>query len=124
MHRYCNSKHSGVFGIYELFDFLINFNSLPKDNVRKARKECQNILDNPRNSQTVRVCKLDYPVFPAPIHFRHLQIDKNKALLISQDYSVTFQLSPEAGDELVWWRDKLDNLGAWNRKTFVSGSQT
>lgn len=61
MHRYCNSKHSGVFGIYELFDFLINFNSLPKDNVRKARKECQNILDNPRHSQTVRVSKLDYP---------------------------------------------------------------
>jgi hypothetical protein len=56
-------------------------------------------------------------VFPAPIHFRHVQIDKNKALSACKDYPATVQLSQNATEELVWWRD---NLEAWNGKALVS----
>ena len=58
--------------------------------------------------------------FPAPIHFRYLQIDKNKALSTCQDYSATLSLSlsQHAKEELIWWRD---NLKAWNGKALVSG---
>ena len=58
-------------------------------------------------------------VFPGPLHFRHLQNEKNRALEHSQAYDSTTPLSPQAQEELVWWRD---NLEAWNGKALVSGS--
>ena len=58
-------------------------------------------------------------VFPGPLHFRHLQNKKNRALVHSQTYDSATPLSPQAREELVWWRD---NLEAWNGKALVSGS--
>ena len=112
----------------EFLGFLVDSTtltlSLPKEKIKKAKKACQSILDNPLPSIHQLSQLLGYltstiqAVFPAPIHFRYLQIDKNKALNACQDYSATLQLSQNAKEELVWWRD---NLEAWNGKALVSG---
>ena len=99
--------------------------ALPRDKIRKVRKECQTLLDSPL--VTVRqLAKLlghltstIQAVFPGPLHFRHLQNEKNRALVDSQTYDSATPLSPQAKEELVWWRD---NLEAWNGKALVSGS--
>lgn len=57
-------------------------------------------------------------VFPAPLNYRHLQrVKKNLALSYSQDYEALVTFTPEAREELIWWRDKLL---AWNGKGLVS----
>ena len=99
--------------------------ALPRDKIRKVRKECQTLLDSPL--VTVRqLAKLlghltstIQAVFPGPLHFRHLQSEKNRALVHSQTYDSATPLCPQAKEELVWWRD---NLEAWNGKALVSGS--
>jgi len=58
-------------------------------------------------------------VFSRPLHFRHLQNEKNRALAHSQTYDSSTALSPQAKEELVWWRD---NLEAWNGKALVLSS--
>ena len=74
----------------EFLGFLVDSKtltlSLPKEKIKKAKKACQSILDNPLPSIQQLSQLLGYltstiqAVFPAPIHFQHLQIDKNKAL--------------------------------------------
>jgi hypothetical protein len=58
-------------------------------------------------------------VFPGPLHFRHLQADKNRVLQSTQTYDCSINLSLQAIEELVWWRD---NLEAWNEKALTSGA--
>ena len=62
---------------------------------------------------------LGHLTFPGPLHFHHLQNEKNSALGNSETYDSTTPLSPQAKEDLVWWRD---NLEAWNGKALVSGS--
>ena len=101
--------------------------ALPRDKIRNVRKECQALLNLPL--VTVRqLAKLlghltstIQAVFPGPLHFRHWQNEKNRALVHFQTYDSATPLSPQAREELVCWRD---NLEAWNGKGLVSGSQT
>jgi len=58
-------------------------------------------------------------VFPGPLHLRHFQGDRNKALTRLDSYDSLVQLSPLALEELVWWRDNFD---AWNGKSLISGT--
>ena len=98
--------------------------ALPRDKIRNVRKECQALLNLPL--VTVRqLAKLlghltstIQAVFPGPLHFCHLQNEKNRALVHSQTYDSATPLSPQAREELVWWRD---NLEAWNGKALVQG---
>lgn len=113
----------------EFLGFLVDSQALtlalPRDKIRRVKKECQNLLD----LQVVTVRELAkvlghltstiQAVFPAPLHFRHLQECKNKALGLSHTYEHPFKLTIQAKEELVWWRDNLD---AWNGKALVSGS--
>ena len=113
----------------EFLGFLIDSQAmtlaLPRDKVRKVKKECQSALNHPQ--VTVReLAKLlghltstIQAVFPGPLHFRHLQGDKNKALAHLGSYDSRVQLSLQALEELIWWRDNLD---AWNGKSLISGS--
>ena len=113
----------------EFLGFLIDSQTmtlaLPRDKVRKVKKECQSVLNYPQ--VTVReLAKLIghltstiQAVFPGPLHFRHLQGDKNKSLAQFGSYDSLIQLSPYALEELVWWRDNLD---AWNGKSLISGT--
>ena len=113
----------------EFLGFLIDCQTmtlaLPRDKVRKVKKECQSALNHPQI--TVRelakvlgnLTSTIQAVFPGPLHFRHLQGDKNKALVHLGSYDSLVQLSPQALEELIWWRDNLD---AWNGKSLISGS--
>ena len=98
--------------------------SLPQDKVKKVKKECQQLLNNPTPTIQELSKLLGHltssiqAVFPAPLHFHHLQADKNSAFSINQNYAATIKLSPLAMEELLWWRD---NLEAWNGKALITG---
>ena len=114
----------------EFLGFLIDSQTmtlaLPREKVRKVKKECQSVLNYPQ--VTVReLAKLIghltstiQAVFPGPLHFRHLQGDKNKSLAQFGYYDSLIQLSPQALEEPVWFRDNLD---AWNGKSLISGTR-
>ncbi|XP_020619677.1 uncharacterized protein LOC110057435 [Orbicella faveolata] len=111
----------------EFLGFLLNSQAmmlaLPRDKVRKVKKECQSALNHPqimvRELAKVlgNLTSTIQAVFPGPLHFRHLQGDKNKALAHLRSYDSLVQPFPQALEELIWWRDNLD---AWNGKSLVS----
>ena len=113
----------------EFLGFLVNSVtltlSLPRDKIRKVRKECQEVMDSPQITirQLTKLLGLlsstIQAVFPAPLHFRHLQEVKNAAFTLDRSYNSLISLPPLALDELTWWRD---NLEAWNGKGLVSGT--
>ena len=57
--------------------------------------------------------------FTAPLHYRHLQNLKHKALAQFSHFDATTALSTEARDELQWW---LAHLNAWNRRALLRPS--
>ena len=60
-----------------------------------------------------------HAIFPAPLHYRHLQDLKHKALARFGHFDATTALSTEAKDELQWW---LAHLNAWNGRALVRPS--
>ena len=58
-------------------------------------------------------------IFPAPLHYRHLQNLKHKALARFGHFDATTALSTEAKDELQWW---LGHLSAWNGRALLRPS--
>ena len=99
--------------------------ALPRDKVRKVRKECQHLIDSPLVSVQQLAKLLGHltstiqAVFPGPLNFRQLQSEKNRAYQQSLTYESLTPLSPQAKEELVWWRE---NLEAWNGKALVSSA--
>ena len=82
--------------------------ALPKDKVRKIRKECQEMLQA-QEVPIINIARLlghlsasIQAVFPAPLHFRFLQADKNQALQTKSAYSQMWRHSLEAKEELEW----------------------
>ena len=81
--------------------------ALPRDKIRKVRKECQALLDSP----LVKVRQLPkllghltstiQAVFPVPLHFRHLQNEKNRALVHFQTCNSATFPSGQRGIGLV-----------------------
>ena len=55
-------------------------------------------------------------VFPAPLHYRFLQMAKTMALKKTQSYESTISLNQAAQEELLWWRN---NLAAWNGRSLL-----
>lgn len=99
--------------------------ALPRDKIRRVKKECQDLLESPLVSVRQLAKVLGHltstiqAVFPGPLHFCHLQGEKNRAFEHSRTYECSILLSPQAKEELVWWKDNLD---AWNGKALISGS--
>ena len=58
-------------------------------------------------------------IFPAPLHYRHLQNLKHKALARFGHFDATTPLSTEAKDELQWW---LAHLNTWNGRALLRPS--
>ena len=56
-------------------------------------------------------------VFPAPLHYRHLQHLKHQGLARGSGYDSCLPLSREAREEIQWW---LVHLEAWNGKAILS----
>lgn len=55
-------------------------------------------------------------VFPAPLHFRHIQASKNAAIREGLSYEDQIVLPQEALEELRWWQD---HLFAWSGKALL-----
>jgi hypothetical protein len=105
----------------EFLGFLIDSNGmtlqLPGEKLRKIRRKCQKLLDQ----TTISVRELSkflglltssiQAIFPAPIHYRHLQRLKNTTLASLQTYEAQVALDQPAREEILWWRD---HLHAWN----------
>jgi len=87
--------------------------SLPLDKVKSIRKECQKVLENP--DITIRelarfLRKLSasiQAVFPAPLHYRHIEAVKKRSLALHGGYESQVCWTAEALEELKWWRDHL-----------------
>ena len=100
--------------------------ALPRDKIRKVRKEFQHLIDSPLVSVQQLAKLLGHltstiqAVFPgAPTLPSLTKRKKNRAYKQSLTYESLTHLSPPAKEELVWWRD---NLEAWNEKALVSGA--
>jgi hypothetical protein len=90
---------------------------LPGEKLRKIRKNCQKLL----GLQEVSIRELSkflglltssiQAIFPAPLHFRHLQHLKNQAMSSQRSYEAMTLLDQASREEIIWWRDHLQ---AWN----------
>ena len=110
----------------EFLGFLINSNTLslqlPGEKLRKIRKKCQQLLDQ----TTISVRELSkflglltssiQAIFPAPLHYRHLQSQKIATLASLRTYKAELSLNPLARAEILWWRD---HLHAWNGRSIL-----
>ena len=56
-------------------------------------------------------------IFPAPLHYRHLQHLKNLALQTGGTYDSQIVLNQECYEELQWWLTQLD---AWNGRAILT----
>ena len=98
---------------------------LPGEKLRKIRKRCQQLL-NVGETSIRELSKFlgllissIQAVFPAPLHYRHLQRLKNLSLNTLQSDDAIIPLDSQAKEELVWWRDHLQ---AWNGKALFQKS--
>ena len=98
--------------------------SLPLIKIQKIQQACRDLLQK----KTVSVRALTKvlgqlvatarAVFPAPLHYRKLQMTQIATLLKSQrQYSAKLQLNQECKHELAWW---IENLNDWNGKSFIT----
>ena len=55
-------------------------------------------------------------VFPAPLHYRHIQAVKKRSLALHWGYESQVCWTAEALEELKWWRD---HLSAWNGRAIL-----
>ena len=113
----------------EFLGFLVNSQDmtlrLPDYKVESIKNLCASLL----RQSVVSVRELSrligkltasiQAIFPAPLHYRHLQCLKNHALLQHNDYDAVITLSPEAKEEIQWW---LAHLQAWNGRAILTPS--
>ena len=57
-----------------------------------------------------------HAVFPAPVHYHHIQADKKRSLTLHGGYESQVCWKEEALKELKWWRD---HLSAWNGRAIL-----
>ena len=96
---------------------------LPSLKIQKIQAACRDLLD--QKTITVRlVAKVigqlvaaSRAVFPAPLHYRQLQMTQISNLLKNQRrYGSTMTLTQGCRRELLWW---IENLNDWNGKSFT-----
>ena len=107
----------------EFLGFLIDSTSLtlqlPGEKLRRIRKTCQKLLG--KTEISVRelskflglLTSSIQAIFPAPLHYRHLQRLKNTTMTSHQSYEALLTLDTAAREEVLWWRDHLQG---WNGK--------
>ena len=98
---------------------------LPDSKVESIKRLCFNMI--PKSEVSVRelsqlIGKLTasiQAIFPAQLHYRHLQHVKHLALAKEKHYDAPVALSLEAKEELQWW---LAHLNAWNGRAILNPS--
>jgi hypothetical protein len=113
----------------EFLGFLVNTRDmtlhLPDYKVEAIKADCNDLIG--RHEVSVRelsqlIGRLTtsiQAIFPAPLHYRHLQHLKHQALAQRKGYDATIALSNEAEEELHWW---LAHLNAWNGRAILHPS--
>lgn len=98
--------------------------SLPAEKIKKIRAESRRLLEAERITGRAlsrligKMNAANQVIPPAPLFYRHLQMDLAAALRISgQDYETVLSLSPESKEELDWWDTEMVK---WNGKTVLS----
>ena len=95
---------------------------LPDCKVEAIKSRCSNLLLHyevsvRKLSQLIgRLTASIQAVFPAPLHYRHLQNLKHKASARLSHFNATIALSAEAKEELRWW---LAHWNAWNGRALL-----
>ena len=110
----------------EFLGFVVNAQAmtllLPNSKVESIKSHCNYLLAFPEVSVrhlSQLIGKLTasiQAIFPAPLHYRHLQHLKHQALALRKGYDATIPVSIEAREELHWW---LDHLNAWNGRALL-----
>lgn len=101
--------------------------SLPKQKIQKIQKLCISM----KVTKKISIRKLSelignltasiQAIFPAPLHYRYLQMDKNQSLRQTLNYNSEISLSEEALTELDWW---IHQLSHWNGRAILSCQPT
>ena len=101
--------------------------SLPLDKIKKIRAEARKLMGAElvsARSLSRLLGKMNATtevIPPAPLFFRHLQMDLAAALRsAAQDYETQLSLSPASREELIWWDTQMVN---WNRKSVLIKDQ-
>ena len=97
--------------------------TLPGEKLHHIRMEVNQHLQRPQVTarqlaQLIGKLHATCPaVPPAPLFYRSLQGDLQRALISSnQDYNTSLSLSPPALEELQWWQEKLSH---YNGKALI-----
>ncbi|PFX32192.1 hypothetical protein AWC38_SpisGene3019 [Stylophora pistillata] len=112
----CSTPKFPVTAASQAYAVTLNI-SLPLDKVKSIRRECQKVFENA--DITIRELALllgklsasIQAVFPAPLHYRHIQAVKKHTLALLGGYESPVCWTEEGLEELKWWRD---HLSAWN----------
>ena len=98
--------------------------SLPAEKIKKIRAESRRLLEAERITGRAlsrligKMNAANQVIPPAPLFYRHLQMDLAAALRISgQDYETILSLLPESKEEKDWWDTEMVK---WNGKTVLS----
>ena len=101
--------------------------SLPPEKLKKIRAEARKLLGAepiPARSLARLVGKMNATtevIPPAPLFFRHLQMDLSAALRAAeQDYETEVRLSPGSREELTWWDT---HMVRWNGRSMLIKDQ-
>ena len=88
---------------------------LPSDKAEDIKARCSQLLDQEMTtvrelSQVVgKLTSTIKAVLPAPLHYRHLQMERTNALMRGrQNYEAQVLLTEEAHKELKWWMESLE----------------
>ena len=113
----------------EFLGFVVNTRDmtllLPGCKVESIKRHCSDVLAHPEVSVRAlsqligKLTTSIQAIFPAPLHYRHLQHLKHQALAQQRSYDATIALSNEAKEELKWW---LAHLDAWNGRALLQPS--
>ena len=98
--------------------------ALPLEKLKKIRAESRKLAEAGQVSARAlsrligKMNAANQVIPPAPLFYRHLQMDLAAALRTSgQDYEVLLDLSADSKEELIWWDTHMIK---WNGKTMLS----
>ena len=98
--------------------------SLPPAKIKKIRAESRKLLEAGQSSARAlsrligKLNAANQVIPPAPLFYRHLQMDLATALRAAdQDYETSLTLSSDSREELMWWDSQMIK---WNGKTVLS----
>ena len=111
----------------EYLGFLINSLEmklyLPQEKMTQLIQICRDLIQEKKASvRTLSqiIGKLNssiQAVFPAPLHYRHLQRLQVRGLLMGKGYETVVPLSEDCRDDLQWWIDQMSN---WNGRSIIT----